>query len=193
MEMFWNEIVQAVAQLCGYTENQWIVCVWYVNYISNTWLLRTQGGDSPTARTEDGCVRSLDQRSLGCSAHTQNSRGSWGPRRSWDWEAKHKDLPSHQSSAPSPVELWKLAHSGSHSSFLLAQMVKNPPAMQKTRDGSLGPEDPLEKGMATHSRILAWRSPWTEEPSGPQSVAESQTRLSDWQSSSSQERTSSQT
>ena len=69
-----------------------------------------------------------------------------------------------------PVKLWKLAHSGSHSSFLLAQMVKNPPAMQKTRDGSLGPEDPVEKGMATHSRILAWRSPWTEEPSGLQST-----------------------
>ena len=48
--------------------------------------------------------------------------------------------------------------------FLLAQMVKNLPAMQKTWVWLLGWEDPLEKGMATHSNILAWRIPWTEEP-----------------------------
>ena len=42
-------------------------------------------------------------------------------------------------------------------------MVKNPPAMQKTQVRSLGWEDPLEKGMATHSSNLAWRIPWTEE------------------------------
>ena len=49
---------------------------------------------------------------------------------------------------------------------LLAQMVKNLPAMQKTQVGSLAGEDPLEKGMTTHSSILAWRIPWTEEPGG---------------------------
>ena len=43
-------------------------------------------------------------------------------------------------------------------------MVKNLPAMQETWVQSLGGEDPLEKGMATHSSILAWRIPWTEEP-----------------------------
>ena len=48
------------------------------------------------------------------------------------------------------------------------QMVKNLPAMQETRVRSLGWEDPLEKGMATHSSILAWRIPWTEEPDGLQ-------------------------
>ena len=53
---------------------------------------------------------------------------------------------------------------------LVAQMVKNLPAMQETRVRSLGREDPLEKGMATHSSILAWRSPWTEEPGGLQSI-----------------------
>ena len=47
-------------------------------------------------------------------------------------------------------------------------MVKNLPAMQETRGQSLGQEDPLEKGMATHSSILAWRSPWTEELVGLQ-------------------------
>ena len=43
-------------------------------------------------------------------------------------------------------------------------MVKNVPSMQETQVRSLGREDPLEKGMATHSSILVWRIPWTEEP-----------------------------
>ena len=49
-------------------------------------------------------------------------------------------------------------------------MVKNLPAMKETRVRSLGQEDPLEKGMVTHSSILAWRIPWTEEPGKLQSV-----------------------
>ena len=49
-------------------------------------------------------------------------------------------------------------------------MVKNLPAMQETWVQSLGQKDPLEKGMATHSSILAWRIPWTEEPGGQQSM-----------------------
>ena len=53
---------------------------------------------------------------------------------------------------------------------LVAQMVKIPPAMQKTQVRSLGQEDNLEKGMATHSSILAWRIPWIEEPCGLQSM-----------------------
>ena len=52
----------------------------------------------------------------------------------------------------------------------MAQMVKNLPAMQETQVPSLGQEDPLEKEMATHSSILAWRIPWTEEPGGQQST-----------------------
>ena len=51
---------------------------------------------------------------------------------------------------------------------LVANMVKNPPAMWETWVRSLGWEDPLEEGMATHSRILAWRIPRTEEPGGRQ-------------------------
>ena len=50
----------------------------------------------------------------------------------------------------------------------MAQTVKNLPAEQKTQACSLGMEDPLEKEMATHSNILAWRIPWTEEPGGLQ-------------------------
>ena len=52
---------------------------------------------------------------------------------------------------------------------LVAQMVKSPPAIQETRVQSLGREDLLEKEMATHSSILAWRIPWTEEPGRLQS------------------------
>ena len=55
----------------------------------------------------------------------------------------------------------------------MAQQVKNPSAMQETQEiqvQSLGQEGPLEKEMATHSNILAWRIPWTEEPGGLQSM-----------------------
>ena len=63
---------------------------------------------------------------------------------------------------------------------LVAQMVKNLPAMQETRVQFLGREDPLEKGMATYSSILIWRIPWTEEPGGLQSMgSQRRTRLSD--------------
>ena len=54
--------------------------------------------------------------------------------------------------------------------FPIAQMVKNLPAMQETRVRSLCQEDPLEKGMAIHSSILARRIPWTEKPGGLQSM-----------------------
>ena len=54
---------------------------------------------------------------------------------------------------------------------LVVQMVKSLPAMQETQVQSLGQEDPLKKELATHSSILAWRIPWTEEePGGPQSM-----------------------
>ena len=52
----------------------------------------------------------------------------------------------------------------------MTQMVKNLPAMQKTQVPSLGWEDPLENRMATHSSILSWTFPWTEEPGGLQSM-----------------------
>ena len=62
----------------------------------------------------------------------------------------------------------------------VAQTVKNPPAMRETWVQSLGWEDPLEEGMATHSSILAWRIPWTEEPGRLQSMGSQRVRqLSD--------------
>ena len=63
-----------------------------------------------------------------------------------------------------------------HEVFLVAQTVKNLPAMQDTRVRSLGQEDPLEKQTETHSNILAWRIPWTEEPGGLQSLGSQRVR-----------------
>ena len=62
------------------------------------------------------------------------------------------------------------------SDSLVAQMVQNPPTMQETWVRSLGWEDPLEKGTATHSSILAWRIPWTEEPGRLQSMGSQRVR-----------------
>ena len=52
----------------------------------------------------------------------------------------------------------------------MVQLINNLPAMRGTRIQSLGQEDPLEKGMPIYFSILAWRTPWTEEPGGPQSM-----------------------
>ena len=64
----------------------------------------------------------------------------------------------------------------------MAQMVKNPPAMQETWVQSLGWDYPLEKGMATHSSILAWRISWTDEPGRLQSMGSQRVRQ-DWATS----------
>ena len=63
------------------------------------------------------------------------------------------------------VESPIVSTSHDYGASLVAQMVKKFPAVQETQVRSLGQEDPLEKGMATDSSILAWRIPWTEEPS----------------------------
>ena len=60
--------------------------------------------------------------------------------------------------------------------LMVAQTLKNLPAMRESWVQSLGWEDPLEKGMATHSSILAWRSPWTEDPGGLQSMGSQRVR-----------------
>ena len=67
-------------------------------------------------------------------------------------------------------EIWRKASS------LVAQTVKSPPAVQKTQVRSLGREDPLEKGLAAHFSILAWRIPWTEEPDRLQSMGSQRVR-----------------
>ena len=59
---------------------------------------------------------------------------------------------------------------------MVAQLVKYLPAVQETQVQSLSQKDPLEKAMATHSRILAWRTPWTEEPGRLQSMGSQRVR-----------------
>ena len=63
---------------------------------------------------------------------------------------------------------------------LIAQLVKNLPAMKETWVRFLGWEDPLEKEMATHSSILAWRIPWTEEPGGLRSMGSQEPDRTEW-------------
>ena len=63
--------------------------------------------------------------------------------------------------------IYSEAEQRSHLDSLVVQMIKDLPAMQETQVWSLDCEDPLEKGMATHSSVLARRIPWTEEPGGP--------------------------
>ena len=90
----------------------------------------------------------------------------WGRNKGIEKEVKHKYLAA-----------FIMVHVS-----LVAQMVKKKslPAMQETRVQSLGWEDPLEKEMATHSSILVWKIPWTEEPGGLQSMgSQSWTQLSD--------------
>ena len=88
---------------------------------------------------------------------------------------------SHSDSSPSTTLDLSVTHTLLEVILpLVAEAVKNLPEMQETRVQSLCQEDPLEKGMETHSSILAWRIPWTEEPGGIQSVgSQRQTRLSD--------------
>ena len=58
----------------------------------------------------------------------------------------------------------------------MAERVKNQPALWETQVRSLGQEDPLEESMATHSSLLSWRIPWTEEPGGLQSIESQRVR-----------------
>ena len=68
------------------------------------------------------------------------------------------------------IYVYLIMYIHTHGGRLVAQMVKNLPAVQEARVQSLGQEGPLEKGMATHSSILAWRLPWTEEPGGQRKI-----------------------
>ena len=80
-------------------------------------------------------------------------------------------------SCPVSLIYWNLTKLNSESRVsLVAHTVKNSPAMWETWLQSLGWEDPLEEGMATHSSILAWRIPRTEEPGGPQSMGSQRVR-----------------
>ena len=83
---------------------------------------------------------------------------------------QHFHLPSKILHAHSSIPFEK------SDAFPVAQMVKNLLAMQETWVQSPGQEDPLAKGMVTHSSVLAWRIPWTEEPGGLQSMGSQRVR-----------------
>ena len=84
---------------------------------------------------------------------------------------------------PSSLYVYSCQNQEQYAASLAAQRLKHLPAMQETWVRSLGWEDPLEKEMATHSSILVWRIPWTEEPGGLQSTGlQSRTQLSNFTS-----------
>ena len=85
---------------------------------------------------------------------------------------KESDTTAHSTAAAANVQqVAGLREQRRHSwASLMAQLVKNPPAMRETWVRSLGWDNPLEMGMATHSIILAWRIPWTIESMGSQRV-----------------------
>ena len=94
---------------------------------------------------------------------------------SWDW---------WKSQAFTWFVFWhcpRLQTTADKLAYLVAQMVKNPPIMQETLVQSLGQEDPLEEGMATHFSILIWKIPWTGAwKAAVHGVAKSRTQLNDW-------------
>ena len=77
----------------------------------------------------------------------------------WAPKYTHTQRASEYTATPTPPP-------HTHWAFLVAQLIKNPPAMQETWFQSLGWQGPLEKGKATHSSILAWRIPWTDRSGG---------------------------
>ena len=96
------------------------------------------------------------------------------------WDLENLSLPFTESLKlwKAEIMMWLPFHFRNFMASLVAQLVKNLPAMQKTGVRSLGREDPLEKEMATLSSTLAWRIPWTMEPDGLQSTgSQSQTWL----------------
>ena len=99
----------------------------------------------------------------------------WGERKAvkgapglWASARVTPALPHTWRGTDTETSLLVLGTGPSLRAFLVAQMVQNPPAMWETWVRSLGWEDPLEKGMAAHTSILAWRIPWTEESGGLQ-------------------------
>ena len=104
--------------------------------------------------------------------------------KSWKWPSVHQHIKKH--TICGIYMQWNIiSHKKNsdvliHATTLLAQLVKNLPAVQETWVRSLGWEDLLEEEMATHSSILAWKISWTEEPGGLQSMGlQSRAQLSD--------------
>ena len=119
------------------------------------------------------------------------AQGPWTPKSNQDslYSIQHLSFFAKISSTGAITRLWTVSQFyfrifqveviNMLAASLVAQMVKNPPAVQETQVRSLSREDPLEEEMATHSSILAWRSPWTEELGGLQSMGSQRVRH-DW-------------
>ena len=104
--------------------------------------------------------------------HRKNTQGCWPNSLKHRLQINDTQVKSELSGTAPPI-LFSYRTYNIHVYIIyimVAQTVRNLPTMQDTWVQSLGQEDPLEKGMATHSSILACRIPWTEEPGGPQSV-----------------------
>ena len=99
----------------------------------------------------------------------------------WRIQIKHSEKGPESSrplTLPRQVEQDEVGHPRGRGTPQAVLEVKSPPAVPQTRAQSLGGEDPLEEGMATRPSVLAWRTPWTEEPGGLQSTgSQSQTQL----------------
>ena len=133
---------------------------------------------SPRRFWVEECHTYFERNWFGYRAEKIGGWGSWvgkevGERQRW------KQRCVEGSPWNSDKRWWAFEQGGSRLVSLVAQMVKNPPAMLETWVRSLGQENPLEKGMATHSCILAWRIPRTEEPGGPQPTGPPRVRH-DW-------------
>ena len=96
-------------------------------------------------------------------------RETWLQSRGWE-NSLEKELATHSSTLALKIPWTEELGAGYCPWGRVVQMVKNLPAMWETRVQSLGWEDPLENGLATHSSILAWRNPRTEEPGGLDSM-----------------------
>ena len=143
---------------------------WWEKFSGNNWILKNQVKFSYVINAIE--IMSSEYLILGFPD------GSW--RRKWQPTPVLLPGESHGGRSligyspwgckESDTTEWLHTHTHTHTHTQVVQMVKKPPAMQETWVRSLGWEDLLEKEMATHSSILAWRTPWTEEPDGLQSM-----------------------
>ena len=126
-----------------------------------------EGDDRGWMRWLDSIINSMDM-NLSKPQDTVEDRGAW--LQSMRSQRVGHDLATEQQRQPQTKRLSAMRSSPLWSQLLVAQTVKRLPTMRETRVQSLGWEDPLEKEMATHSSILAWKIPWMEKPGRIQSV-----------------------
>ena len=161
-------------------------CGWEGPYLEGRLEWRLEGSEGANCTDVQGMtVLGREQREQAlrqeCLSFLRNIRKPvWGLEQiyevqgKWPWALSSKVEPDLVGSWLFILKEWgtfgKKQKCGCSQGFPTGSVVKNPPAMQETWVQSLGQEEPLEKEMATHSSILAWRIPWTEDPGRPQSI-----------------------